>query len=438
MKRFLAVLIFGMLLIAWGVGVVPRITDPFLVSGVVLLAVAVCILHWAHKDLAAAKGMLFIFVALTLLVLLDVLLRPVVDQRTFYRPHERFAKMHDQYPQVLRYRPNVDFTGKTYGDLAAMSGRSSLEEPRIVHFCTDSYGFCNDPQQASDAPFSLLVVGDSIGLGSGVDQSRSWASLLRSRYRHRLYNLSQVGNLYEHLLDFQLEKDRLSFTTNAVCLLVIFSGNDLGDVYDSRLRIDEVEKNSRWETLAQRWRSFRHRSAIRRLLTVQRASTTSAVVCFDSAPNVAFFWPYIEVASLSPDAVRAQKSFTLFMATMDQFRNLVAECGLTLAVAYMPTKEEVYSWIIKNCAPAESPYCPSGLAAILRDYCTNHQVAYCDLGLPLSEKAMELWQGKNPKLVWWRDDTHPNEVGNAVIAAYLDVFLAGLTHPVSCESTPLH
>lgn len=431
-KRLAMVMVmFAMLWACHALGMVPRMPRELSSTALALLGGLSLWCLASTRSQTALKMVFSVTAVLALLIPIDLLLRPLVDDKSFYREHERFAKRHDRYPDVLRYAPGVDFTGPAYGDLAALSGRVSLREPRRIRFRTDSYGFRNDPAALTNAEFSLLVLADSVGVGNGVDQDKTWASLLRTRYGHRVYNLSQVGNIRTHVLNLQMEEPRLRLATNAVCLLVVFSGNDLEEdpygKYSGPLLLSQVRVNSARQAFSQRWRSFRNRSSIGRLFGMLRAPVrpmASRVVTFTNAPGIAFYQEHLLAAGRTPDDIRAHANFASFRASLDALRVLCGRKGCTLAICHMPTKEEVYPWIVGNRPMTSSPYAPSGLETVLREYGASNGIAYCDLGPPLSAKARELWREPDPRLVYWRDDTHLNDTGNDVAARALSEFLS--------------
>ena len=117
--------------------------------------VAVAFFLFAAYAFGRARNRLSKQVALVLLsvcfavTLSDVAARPLLFYLFDVRPSERFIYRWEPLPQLQRYVAHVNFEGMTYGDLAAVSGRTDWRDERRIKFVTDEYGFRNEPPDAS-------------------------------------------------------------------------------------------------------------------------------------------------------------------------------------------------------------------------------------------------------------------------------------------------
>ena len=129
--------------------------------------------------------------------------------------------------------PNV--YGKSWGNKPNFEGFSFGRK-----FHIDAEGFRTNPQSGSaalpvDAP-ALLVVGDSVTFGAGVEDSETIPEYLRQNIpNHRLYNASAMGydtHDYKNVID-KLLKQKPGIQTVAIfyCL------NDIKDVSATQIRL---------------------------------------------------------------------------------------------------------------------------------------------------------------------------------------------------------
>ena len=101
--------------------------------------------------------------------------------------------------------------------------------------------------------------------------------------------------------------------------------------------------------------------------------------------------------------------------TLGAMQRLAGERRLRVSVALVPSKEEVYSWVLDG-APAWSASAePSGFSDVLRRLCEQHRFRFLDLKPALLQDARREHE-KSGALLWWPDDSHWNGVGQQVAA----------------------
>jgi hypothetical protein len=105
---------------------------------------------------------------------------------------------------------------------------------------------------------------------------------------------------------------------------------------------------------------------------------------------------------------------------------LAGERRLTVAVALVPSKEEVYSWVLDGAPPWSTRVEPSGLSNVVRGLCEQHGFRFLDLKPALVEASRREYE-KSGALLWWRDDTHWNGDGQRAAATVINETLLRTT-----------
>jgi hypothetical protein len=111
-----------------------------------------------------------------------------LDQRIYYRFHERFATWNARVGHRT-YQPNVSYRAREpFGDLQILTP-APIADPRDVAFHSDSEGFRNDADYANEP---WVLVGDSFVVGVGCSQEDILQARLAAR-GIRAYNLAHPG-----------------------------------------------------------------------------------------------------------------------------------------------------------------------------------------------------------------------------------------------------
>jgi hypothetical protein len=359
----------------------------------------------------------------------DLVARPLMPYILEPRPTELFPRAWPPQPHVLRYVANVHFEGITFGDIAAMSPRKDLREGRRVTFITDNDGFRNDSSNwATDRPLDLIVLGDSFCAASGTTQEQIISNVLAKDHGLNVYNLSLAGHgpLQEYAT-LVLENDRLKEREGTTVLWVLFTGNDLDDFYYPDLETSSPPILSWRDRLATSYASFRERSAVRQLIA---RSDLSGLLVSRTAPDgraVLFFKPYVDRTRRTVDEVRHHPNFDHLQTTFTLMRQFAQSKHLRVVVAVAPSKEEVYSWLLNREPEWTSSKEPSGFSVVAREFCDLNGFKFFDLKPTLIEASEKKFK-ESGELLWWRDDTHWNAVGQRVAAAAIyETLLRDLT-----------
>jgi hypothetical protein len=325
-------------------------------------------------------------------------------------------------PWVARFDPNLDVRGESSGNLWRIAGEPSLREPHQIIFQTDAAGFRNT--HGGEA-IDLLVLGDSFGAGENTTQDRIFARLLETKYGRRVYNLSFPGSPYEEYLNFLIESPRITFERNARLIWTFYTG-DLYDAYGNIWDADALPWQDGLKAWATAYRTFRSRSPIRRQIialrwrllgnvrgqtVIQRELANGQPVLFNSLQE--------EQGLLPQDLVEHHPNFPMLERTMVEMRNRAAERGLDLTVVLLPTKGEVYRWILTQRGerrPEDAD--PSGFALAVLDACRRVRMRCLDTKPDLIKEGYRLFDSSGA-LLYWRDDPHLNDSGHEAVAAFI-------------------
>lgn len=349
--------------------------------------------------------------------LFDLAARPLLLYLSSVRPSERYIERWPPLPLLQRYAAGVSFEGLTYGDLAAVSRRGDWREWHHIRFATDEHGFRNEPAAAT-RPIDLIVLGDSFGVAAATSQEETLSAVLARDYGLNVYNLSvsrespqqQYANLF-------LESRRLHTREGAHVLWLVFAGNDLDDTYYEELEHPRPERPGLFARLAVSVGDFRSRSPVRHLLS---ANDSRLVVerKFSDGRRMLFHRTYAERRGRTAEEVTRHPNFVHLKATLGSMERLAAERRLKVSVALVPSKEEVYAWVLDGAAAWSKGAGTSGFSEVLRGLCGQHGFRFTDLKPALSEEARRVYESSGA-LLWWPDDTHWNGEGQRTAARAL-------------------
>jgi hypothetical protein len=327
-----------------------------------------------------------------------------------------------QLPLIWRFDPNLNISGISFGDLAGRSRDPNLRELRTVVFQTDAAGFRNIHNGKG---IDLVVLGDSFGAGLGTTQDNIFATLLETRYGMHVYNLSLPGSPHDEYLNFIIEAPNMTFSPNAQVVWLFFMGNDLDDTYR------EVWDPARlpWKTGVQArimsYKNFRDRSTLRRMIIALHrkifSDARAEVVIRRDLPTgipILFHKLYEEEVNLSKAEVERHPHFPKLERTMVEMRNRAAERELGLTIVLIPSREEVYRWILERREREPADRNPSGFALAVLEACQRSKIRCLDTKPDLVQEAYRIFDSSG-ELVYWRDDTHFNNRGHEIMAQFI-------------------
>lgn len=353
----------------------------------------------------------------------DLLLRPLLGGHLYSTPMNAYTRKKPELPVVGRWDSHVTVTGEAYGDLAAMTGDSNLRVPHRITFSTDAGGFRNDGIRP---PIELVVLGDSFGAGAGVTQEKMVSQLLQTQYGWSTYNLSFPANgPWHEYVNLAIESSRLPFASHAVVIWLLYTGNDLDDEYGSTWIVDDLPWQSKLSAWRVSYKTFRGRSPIHQIIDnvywrIKKADDMKRNVIQIALPDgrpMLFLEGQEAWGRQSRYEVEQHPNFPKLIRTIEAMKQLTDARELQLFVAVLPTKGEVYRWLLEGREPLPEDSQPSGFSQATLRVCQRVTLTCADAKPWLVEKAKEAWSTGDS--LWWRDDTHLGELGHAALATFL-------------------
>jgi len=365
------------------------------------------------------------------LAVVDSAIRPVLRDRLYYRPDDRFLEKWSRCRELHRYMPSVSYEGRTFGDFAAVHGEISLREYRRVAFTTDAFGFRNDPVDNPSMPYDVIMLGDSFVAGVGTSQEHIVSNQLKRHWGFHTYNMGiQATNPWGQYLNFIGEYPRLQIGSATRVVWVLYSGNDLDEPYGS-FDLDQIRPPGDWRKGYVRWRSFRGRSPTARLLKMFNHSSAPLVAfkTWEGKP-VSFFKSALHSEPRSKIDIENHRNYSALRESLTRMIAFTKEKGLRLDIVVAPPKEEIYRWFIRDEAAGSTPPAPSAFYLAIRGICASENVAVHDMKPYLINASRTLYESRQ-KWLWWRDDTHWNEEGHYFAASMIATDVLGRSSGVS-------
>jgi lysophospholipase L1-like esterase len=294
-------------------------------------------------------------------------------------------------------------------------------------FTTDEHGFRNPspwPERAD-----IVVLGDSMAFGYGVDDDQTWTALLADRLPgSRIINLGFPGaGPQQYLRSYERFGQALQ---PALVLLCLFPGNDLDNArrFDEWLKAGAGSDYRRWhedagDTGVRRrlWGLLTQSYVITLLRDARRkvlSRVTGRTIDFPDGGRLQLVPSLYADIEMTPD----DPNFRLVLETVEQTRALAERNDSQFLVLLMPTKEEVYLALLDEpSVPAVAPLIAAFDAA----------------GIPYLDPTPHLQaSARRGERLYFEVDGHPNAAGYRLIA---DVVLDHLrSNPDRYELTPAH
>lgn len=347
-------------------------------------------------------------ILLAIALLLTTAMRFVPLDHLSFRPWE--AMLHFRGP-CGPFRSDASYANeKSYGDLAAIGNLPGARQYRREVFTTDGYGYRRNQHSpgAVDRSYRVLLLGDSMAVGSGVSDEQALSAQLEQRLGTGVYNAASPGNAYMNAAQTLSLARRLGFVNGTVVFQYLgreplpsvleLTNNTFANCEHWGVQVwhylNEFFKVSPLEVFAQKTLRTLYNDVL--LPNIFKANVLKKTLVSGEAM---LFYP------LDVEAYRRPRSFDLdglkFLA------KFLAKDGLKLIVLLTPDKYTVYEPLLKNAD---------------RDRQTQElfldrlEKALVEAGIPvinltgfMRQKAREsLEQGE---YLYWRDDVHWNAKG---------------------------
>ncbi len=374
----------------------------------------------ASLDRILQNGLISITAVSLSLICLDLILRPTFGHKLHYTPTNITSHKMPELPIVGRWDPNLTIDAEGYGDLAAMAGDPALQERRRIVFRTDEYGFRNIP---SADRTDVLILGDSFPAGGGTSDEEIFARLLETTYGFHTYNLSFPGGPYDQFINFAIEWRRLNIASHPRMIWTFYTGNDMDDDGGDVWNISDLPWKRGFSAWRVKFKSYRNRSPLRQLIEGVRMKLRGRpkYVIIRSLPDgnpVLFLESQERWGKAHRLDIEQHPNYAKLLRTMSAMQKLAAERHVELTVLILPTKGQVYRWLLEAREPQPDDENVSGFAEAVLEACRTTGIVCQDMKPYLISEAKRLYKQEG-KLLWWRDDTHIGKFGHAAIAAFI-------------------
>lgn len=369
-----------------------------------------------------------------------------------------------------RLRSGVDVINEwKYGDIVRMGYIPPAVSPSTLHrfrFATDSEGFRN---QATRDRFEIAALGDSFTDATTMAIDESWPSQLERRLGVAVQNYGTAGfGPQQELLVLQ---DYVAAHRPLRVVLAFFAGNDIFDAeaFDDFQRSgglatrtapgwrikDVVSRADTWFVVSAMKAGATWLSRAKPPVVAEAAAPSSAEPAPEAAAaqfdrgmfNVpvndrvlrwAFMPPYLNTMKFSELELGEGRGWSLTRAAILEMQRVTQSFGGELVVMFLPFKSQVYWPLLERAMSREERvsalqfYLGSDDGAfdldamsanrlaqnhLMRELCEQARIPFLDTTASLQERVES---GEN---VYFPDESHLNETGQAVVAAALAGFL---------------
>ncbi|RPH76842.1 MAG: hypothetical protein EHM80_13785 [Nitrospiraceae bacterium] len=354
------------------------------------------------------------------LVVCDLAGRPFADSYLHYSPANMFSRKLPNLPILGRWDANVTYRGQAYGDLAAMKGEREYQETREVIFQTDHLGFRNGTVHE---PIDLIVLGDSFTAGIGTSQDKIFSRVLERVYGRSVYNMGYPGGPYDEYLNFAIESPKLALRPQTELIWVLYEGNDLDDPGGEAWDLPSLPWKSDVGAALVRYRTFRNRSPINQIMEGLRKrmwGKTDDVIVRTLPDGRSFLFAGWQESwgSRSQSEIEAHSNFPRLDTTMKAMQRLAIERNVHVSALIMPTKGQVYRWVLDQRPAMPADALSSSFALAVLEECHRIRLRCFDIKGFLAAEAMRLYQSSE-EVLWWRDDTHLSDRGHEAVAKFI-------------------
>jgi lysophospholipase L1-like esterase len=376
-----------------------------------------------------------------------------------------------RWQQTSRYgkrlRANVDKTGEwKYGDIIRMGFVPQAEGPGEVHrypFRTDSEGFRNVAPRDS---IEVAALGDSFTDALTMRREDAWPAQLERRLNRPVQNYGTAG--FGPQQELLVLKDFALKHHPRVVVLAFFAGNDIRDAetFESFVRAEASpsEPKPGWpiKTIVMRADTWFLTSALQAATQVfpgrsrepgaARPSETPAAVGENSFSRgmfttvaggrpmrFALMPPYLNMLNFDERDLSARRGWALIESTLGEMQQRSHAAGAEFVVVFIPFKSQVYLPLLDRSFrrdalqealhfyTRDSPTAPDVDKMLRNRLAQNALMArFCErAGIPLLDVTQALQERVEAgDTMYFPDDSHLDEKGEALVAESLHAFLS--------------
>ncbi|MFH1319779.1 MAG: hypothetical protein ABII90_03890 [Bacteroidota bacterium] len=354
-----------------------------------------------------------------------------INLSRIYQIRHKTIFQNTDIPRVRKYKPlnKSQHTRKDcYDEIPDSEIDTGWCKPFFFSVTTDSFGFRNKVSYPRKG-FDIIILGDSFGFGS-VDDEVTIPAFLINKYGLTTYNLSVSGTgPWAQYMTLKNELDRIKINSNTVIIWLLFSGNDLTEYCGP---IQNIEELYSWTTKLQFARDdfydFRNKSPIRALFSnfiyeyIKFRIPEIRIETFLNKRKMGFNPDYINLALRPYGNVVTHFNHNCLKGTFEYMNELVCQKNIDLWIVLLPSKEEVYEWVLYDSPPWTSTTGSSGFSKAIKELASSNNIEFFDTKSYLIEQSKEVYfKEKIP--IYWFTDTHFNPKGNELTADYIALLL---------------
>jgi len=335
--------------------------------------------------------------------------------------YNRFPRIH----KTLRHVPDVRLEATVTGDLSWMLGEKS--KTRKVLFVTDPLGYRNDGDYRKDH-YHTLILGDSFAFAGQTDQKDLLSTKL-NKAGYGVYNISADGiGIWSEMVTLKYEiLFNLKTKGPKRVIWLLFEGNDLeGDFYSETDPASLL--NNKLKEISVSLENYYKRSLIKlmikRVFSRDRTDKPPVVKRNFFGDQMLFYESYVEMLKMNGEDIARHENFNDIDKSFKIMRDFTAKFGFDLICVVIPMKTRVYEWVLNNKTPWSSEPSQSAFARYIQSLCKRNKLDFIDLTPIFIDRSRQIYENRQ-NTIYWLDDTHWNDEGQAIAAVSIDEYLKG-------------
>jgi hypothetical protein len=135
--------------------------------------------------------------------------------------------------------------------------------------------------------------------------------------------------------------------------------------------------------------------------------------------KILFYSVFAERRTRKSQDILGHPNWPCFRSTFSAMKKLASAKHLNVAIISVPSKEEVYSWVLDDGPPWSTRPDASPFSVALENMSKEEGFTFLDLKPSLVEASRSAWETSGA-LVWWRDDVHWNGRGQKEAASVIE------------------
>lgn len=266
----------------------------------------------------------------------------------------------------------------------------------------------------ADAPYDVIVAGDSTG-------NTGWAKMLQLDYGVKTLITTGTPSLNNGIISAAslIIGNYKNKNVKAILLEVGLTERE-GYNYKNICNVRELIKKSKDKGISQD-HSFPSIRLSKYIAEKVKSMIDPRVEIVDIKGKPELFYA-MDIKGLAEDINYSVGEYSKFCEQLKQMKDIAAEKGLIYAIIAFPTKPQQYEWLLIKVGKLSSVSKRRNLN-ILKEACKRNNIPFLDIEEKLDPIAKQVFENTG-KLLWYRCDTHMNELGAYYSANIINAFLS--------------